>query len=864
MTARGSSQVAFVPLRGISKNVLCLSSPRGIVCRAGIEISGTNLAMLSDDEQQTLYEMYWLLLRSITYPVQLLIHIRPLSLDAYIQQFLADGPIVEPWQLLSLDHAALLRQLVKERPLFSRKFYLFVPSAEETVRLRFRSKKRKMQDFARLEEQLSQRIEQLCTQFTQLGFSCRRLKSLELARLYDTAYTMHRQEYPLESAALSTVGNFPETPIIHRRSKPPQSLGGANGASRTQDKQEPPGAAQRNAAFPPRLEDLLAPSSVDVWPDALCLEAQEYVRIYTMDVLPRSVVFGWMRRLLEINEPVDLVHHLVPRQDSLASLRRQYTHRQALALSRAKGSGKSGNPGAALSVNDLGPVVEAMSVGEESLFDSALHILVRGASSKEELEKRSRVVCEALYAVFQHRARLLVYEQRESFRRFLPGSLGPIQNALPTPARAIATMLPFHSQVLFHEQGILEGISTTREPIVLDWWQLANAARVVIGSSGWGKSYKLKLDLLHIAEWCKNRAAKRWGAGGVPQITGRMRTSAQDGFQAIVLDPEREFVAPVQALGGQDVIFAPGSQHHINPLDLPRATSTQRESATSGNRLAAHIQQIHRILDVMLAPAGTVLTTAEKSFLDDGLYETYRRAGITTDPATHYRPAPLLKDLYHVLVSGTVGQDSTNLAQRLRRFTHGSLSALFSEPTNVRLDQSIIRIDTKELQDELRDVGLLMIANMIWTASFASNIPRYLFIDEVSLLSKHPAGLSFLQDLLRRARKHYLSVSLATQYPEHLTQELVSLCEVQVLMHQNASALPEIERTFQLAPEQVRLLKTFGKGDALMLISSRAITVHFNGSRKEDELCTTNQQQLAAQSLEQQSDITQTFSKIVI
>lgn len=133
-----------------------------------------------------------------------------------------------------------------------------------------------------------------------------------------------------------------------------------------------------------------------------------------------------------------------------------------------------------------------MSVGEESLFDSALHILVRGASSKEELEKRSRVVYEALYAVFQHRAQLLLIEQRESFRRFLPGSLGAGQNALLTTARAMATMLPFHSQVLFHEHGILEGISTTREPIVLDWWKLANAARVVIGSSGWGKSYELR------------------------------------------------------------------------------------------------------------------------------------------------------------------------------------------------------------------------------------------------------------------------------------------------------------------------------------------------------------------------------------
>jgi hypothetical protein len=860
MTRRGSSQAGFVPLRGIRKQVLCLSSPRGIVCRAGIEIAGTNLAMLSADEQQTLYEMYWSLLRGITYPVQLLIRIRPMPIDAYLQQVLPPAPVVESWQLLAHDHAMLLRQLVQERPLFSRRFYLFIP-AEEEVQLRFRSRKRKTQDFARLEEQLTQRVEQLCAQFAQLGFSCRRMTSLEMARLYDTAYGIHRQEYPLERAALATVGHVPQTPPISQRgtlTRPPLRAEGTRVPGKHVQLHR-----QENASMPPRLEDLLAPASVQVWPDALCLDAQEYLRVYTMDVLPRSVSFGWMQRLLEINEPVDLVHHLVPRKDALTSLQRQYTHRQALALARAKGSGQSGNPGAALAANDFGSVVEQVSVGAESLFESALHILVRGASSKEELEQRSRIVCEALYAVFHHRARLLLYEQRESFRRFLPGSLGPGPGVQLTTARAIATMLPFHSQVLFHEQGIFEGISTTRELIVLDWWKLANAARIVIGSSGWGKSYKLKLDVLHIAAWYKNQAARRRGPDAAPPATGAVRTSAQDGFQMIVLDPEREFVAPVQALGGQDLIFAPGSQHQINPFDLPRATSTQRESATSGNILASHIQQMHRILEVMLAPAGSVLTTVEKSFLDEGLYETYRRAGITPDPATHSRPAPLLKDLSEVLVGGTIGEDTTNLAQRLRRFTHGSLSALFSGPTNVRLDQPIIRIDTKELQDELRDVGLLMIANLIWNSSFASNIPRYLFIDEVALLSRHPAGVSFLQDLLRRARKHYVSVSLATQYPEHLTQELVSLCEVQVLMHQNASASSSVEKTFQLPPEQSRLLKRFGKGDALMLISGRPVVLHFHASEKEDALCTTNQQQLAARSLQQQNDVTQAMAKVV-
>ena len=47
----------------------------------------------------------------------------------------------------------------------------------------------------------------------------------------------------------------------------------------------------------------------------------------------------------------------------------------------------------------------------------------------------------------------------------------------------------------------------------------------------------------------------------------------------------------------------------------------------------------------MLAGPGQSLGQHEQGVLDRALYESYRRAGITADPATHDRPAPVLRDL---------------------------------------------------------------------------------------------------------------------------------------------------------------------------------------------------------------------------
>jgi hypothetical protein len=277
----------------------------------------------------------------------------------------------------------------------------------------------------------------------------------------------------MENGSLASVGRFPQAPAMQRHTpnsqqRPP--------AQKKKSKQK----NTRGSVSLPRLEDLVAPASVDVQPDSLWIDRQEFLRIYSIDLYPRAVEFGWIRRLIEVNETIDIVQHLAPQKNALSVLQSRLTHRQALALARLRGSGKTANPQAGLVVGDLMGVVEEVSVGAEDILESAVHVMVR-ARTKAELEDRCSRIQQVIYATFQHRPRVLFYEQRESFLKlFLPGSL-LAQDARTLPAKAVATTIPFHGQVIFHKKGILEGVTPgSREPVVLDWWKLSNASRIVM------------------------------------------------------------------------------------------------------------------------------------------------------------------------------------------------------------------------------------------------------------------------------------------------------------------------------------------------------------------------------------------------
>ena len=585
-----------------------------------------------------------------------------------------------------------------------------------------------------------------------------------------------------------------------------------------------------------QLADLVAPAAITVQPDCLLVE-KEYSRTLVVHHLPRIVSAGWLKPLADLDEPMEVSFHLEPLRSSamIQQLRRQNRSYRSSEM-MARGKGNDADPNTKIASDDVRDLLPRLASGEERMLTISLLIQVRGTSRRVLNERTERI--QAVLHTMLLVAHEALFEQEKAFRSCLPHSMCELPGIL-LDSRSGSTLFPFLSNTLFHAHGVMEGVTPQGDPVIVDPWGegMANANRIILGPPGWGKSHGVKSTVMR--QILKAVCAQR-----------NSHQQEQLRYQVIIVDPEREYAQMSELFGGQVIRLSPGSAHCINPFDLPRAREEDQDKVEHIDRLAEHLQHLHRLLEIMLADrtpqgAGT-LKSEEKGLLDRVLFEAYRRVGITRDPQTHGRAAPLMRDVYEVLITGRCGTDTTGLTQRLERFVDGSLAGLFAGPTNVSLDRVIVDFDIKDLETELRPIGLFLVSNFVWTQSFHSTIPRQLIVDEAATLMDYESGAIFLEDLVRRARKNYLGVTVISQNPLIFTNSAIPAnCATHILMRQDATTLDLIGQMFHLSSREIHLLRRLPTGEALLLTNEKRLHIRFEASEVEHLLATTDRSEMA-------------------
>jgi hypothetical protein len=190
------------------------------------------------------------------------------------------------------------------------------------------------------------------------------------------------------------------------------------------------------------------------------------------------------------------------------------------------------------------------------------------------------------------------------------------------------------------------------------------------------------------------------------------------------------------------------------------------------------------------------------------------------------------------------------LADRLHRYVHGSLSRLFAKPTNVELSNRLVVFDVRDMDAELRPLGLFLIADFVWTRIRRAQRPRLLIIDEAWTLMQYQEGGRFLAGLARRARKYYLGLITITQDAEDfLSSEhgrtVLANSSVQLLMKQDSSTIDAVTRAFQLSTSERQFLLGCHKGEGLLFARGSHVALQIGSSPLEHALATTDPRELA-------------------
>jgi conjugal transfer ATP-binding protein TraC len=237
------------------------------------------------------------------------------------------------------------------------------------------------------------------------------------------------------------------------------------------------------------------------------------------------------------------------------------------------------------------------------------------------------------------------------------------------------------------------------------------------------------------------------------------------------------------------------------------------------------------------------LSPAEDADLDVAIINTYARAGITKDPLTHNATPPTMNDLYNTLASMT--GNGPSLAQRLRKYTTGTFSGIFSEQSNVAMDNPFLVFNIRDLEDELRPVGMYIVLNYIWNKVKSDRRRRMLIVDEAWQLMKYDDSAAFMFSLAKRARKYFLGLTTISQDVEDflsnkMGRAVVANSSLQLLLKQAPSAVDIVGETFKLTQEEKHRLSEFPVGEGLFFAGLNHVIIRILASETEAGLISTN------------------------
>jgi len=576
---------------------------------------------------------------------------------------------------------------------------------------------------------------------------------------------------------------------------------------------------------PLTTKDIIAPPAVEVDFDYLTI-GEQLVRTLFVAGYPRYVSANWLEPLISFNHTLDVSMYVYPSksEEILENLKRKVGEMEATIQSDLK-RGRVIEPSVQVALEDALGLQQELAKGAQRFFQFGLYVTIP-SKTKEDLDKTTKQV-EATLASLMIVTKKAILQMEEGFKTTLPMGQDRLMITRNMDTTSLATTFPFTTSELTANEGILYGINEGNESLVVfDRFTLENANTVVFGKSGSGKSYMVKLEVIR---------------------------SMMFGSEVIIIDPENEYEALTETLGGEYIRFEFRGKTKINPFDL----SSLKDGGSEENDLNQKILSLHGFFRVVMGK----LTPTEDATLDRALVLTYKQKGITPDPATQSKEPPLMEDLFKTLI-GMEDPIARGLADRIEKFVKGSLVGIFDEQSNMEITNPLTVFSIRDLEDELRPTAMYLILDFIWTKIRRSIKRRILVVDEAWYLMKYPDSAQFLNSIAKRSRKYYLGLTTITQDVEDflagdLGKTIIQNSSMQILLKQSTAAIDKVAEIFYLSEGEKHLLLSSEIGEGLLFAGPAHAAIRIIASPEEHALATTKPQDIKKKPFEEQVPISQ-------
>jgi len=567
------------------------------------------------------------------------------------------------------------------------------------------------------------------------------------------------------------------------------------------------------------VQDLIAPSALRVNSQYLQL-GDRYLRTIFVVGFPRYISVGWFMPVINFNAYLDVAMFFYPVKAGiiLKQLQNRVGNIQA-EMSIAQEKGLPRDPLKETALNDIEKLRDDLTTGVEHFFQFGLYITIY-AKSEKELDLLTEKI-ESLLASKLIYSRRIFYQSEQAFNSTLPLSNDQLMILNNINSSPCASSFPFISADLTSENGVLYGVNRHNNSLILfDRFSMPNANFVVFATSGAGKSYFCKLEVLR---------------------------SMMFGTDVIIIDPEQEYKHLSDAVGGTYINISLSSKSKINPFDLPKSENKDISAADVIRTSVITIKGLLRIMIGQESKGGIKNFTAqEDSIMDRALIETYAKKDIVPGCDLSQVNIPTMSDLQEIL-EGMEG--GTDLAERLKKYTEGTFAGFLNNPTNVEMDNQLVVFSVRDIEDELRPMAIYTIVSYIWNVVRAKLKKRILLIDEAWWLMQHEDSAKFIFALVKRCRKYYLGVTTITQDVNDFLESsygraIVTNSALQLLLKQSPAAIDGVAKTFMLTEGEKYLLLECGIGDGIFFAGSKHAAIKIVASYSEDQLITSDPKQL--------------------
>ncbi|HLD81928.1 MAG TPA: ATP-binding protein [Patescibacteria group bacterium] len=560
------------------------------------------------------------------------------------------------------------------------------------------------------------------------------------------------------------------------------------------------------------ISDLIAPTAFSVKPNYVEM-GDKFCRTIFVISYPRYVSVGWFAPVINFNAELDIgiFFYPVPAAVVLKQLKNKVGNLQA-EISADHDKGAPRDPIKETALTDTEQLRDDLTQGIEHFFQVALYITVY-ADKLEQLNDYTDDIENILGSRLVISKRVL-FQSEQGFNSTMPVGNDELAITVNMNTSPAASSFPFVSSELTSDEGILYGINRHNNSLIIfDRFTMQNGNMTVFATSGAGKSYAVKLEVLR---------------------------SLMFGADVIIIDPEKEYKHLSDAVFGTYINISLSSESKINPFDLPRPMD---KDVSTEDIIRSAVITLKGLIRLMLGN----LSHTEDSIVDRALIETYAKKDITaeTDLST-VTEVPTMNDFQDIL-EGMEGAD--DLAQRLRKYTEGTFSGLFTSPTNVDMTNQLVIFSVRDLEDELRPIAIYSIITYIWNVVRSEVKKRILVIDEAWWLMTNEDSAKFIFALVKRCRKYYLGVTTITQdVNDFLTspygQAIVNNSALRLLLRQSPSAIANVQKTFMLTEGEKYLLLEGGVGEGIFFAGNNHAAIKIIASYTEDQLITSDPKQL--------------------